>query len=98
VEIEVSGRQLLIAGNRRPVEPEKRAYQQIEIEHGPFRRVIELGADVVAADTRATYRDGMLRVELPLRIAEHRVRTVPVEAGSSGDRESRKPARRGTSS
>ena len=44
-----------------------RVYQQVEIEAGPFRRVVELGADVVAERARATYDDGVLRVELPLR-------------------------------
>ena len=41
-------------------------YQQIEIEHGPFRREIQLGVDVVAAQASATYEDGILRVELPV--------------------------------
>src|SRR3977135_1205978 len=36
VPLESRGRQLLIAGERRPAEAEGRLYQQIEIEHGPF--------------------------------------------------------------
>ena len=48
VALEIRGRQLLIAGERRPAETGGRLYQQIEIEHGPFKRVVELGADVVA--------------------------------------------------
>ncbi len=36
-------------GNRRaPGEAEDRVYQQLEIDFGPFRRVIPLGAEVVA--------------------------------------------------
>ena len=46
VALEIRGRQLLIAGERRPTEAGGRLYQQIEIEHGPFRRVVELGAQV----------------------------------------------------
>ena len=46
VALEIRGRQLLIAGERRPAKAEGRLYQQIEIEHGPFRRLVELGADV----------------------------------------------------
>ena len=51
----------------------------LEIDFGPFRRTIPLGADVVAEEARATYRDGILRVELPLVRAEQRTRTVPIE-------------------
>src|SRR5215216_2114844 len=66
VALEIRGRQLLIAGERRPVQAAGRLYQQIEIEHGPFRRLVELGADVVAEDARASYEDGVLEVEVPL--------------------------------
>ncbi|HEV3228939.1 MAG TPA: Hsp20/alpha crystallin family protein [Solirubrobacteraceae bacterium] len=83
VELEVQGRQLVIAGHRRPAEPEGRAYQQIEIEHGPFRRVIELGAEVATERTRATYENGMLHVELPLVPPDTRARTVQIEVSSS---------------
>ena len=39
VELEIRGRQLVIAGERRVEQGEGCLYQQIEIEHGPFRRV-----------------------------------------------------------
>jgi HSP20 family protein len=81
VGLEIRGRQLVIAGHRRPGESARRAYQQIEIEHGPFRRVVELGADVHAEDARATYEDGILEVEIPLTRPEEVVRQVPIEAG-----------------
>jgi HSP20 family protein len=80
VDLEVRGRELLVAGVRRPPEPEGRAFQQIEIAHGPFRRVINLGTEVMAERTRATYENGMLQVELPVVAPEQRVRTVPIEA------------------
>jgi HSP20 family protein len=79
VALEIRGRQLLIAGERRPVEAAGRLYQQIEVEHGPFRRVVELGADVVAEDARASYDDGMLQVEVPL--AQPDRRRVEIEEG-----------------
>jgi HSP20 family protein len=78
IALEIRGRQLLIAGERRAQEAEGRLYQQIEIEHGPFRRVVELGADVVAEQARATYDDGILSVEIPLAQADEQVRQVPV--------------------
>ena len=80
-ELEVRGRELVIAGHRGPVdETEGRVFQQIEIEHGPFRRTVQLGADVVSDQAKATYNDGILRVELPLQQPdETRTRSVPVE-------------------
>jgi HSP20 family protein len=78
VGLEIRGRQLLIAGERRPTEAGGRLYQQIEIEYGPFRRVVELGADVVADEASASYVDGVLRVEIPLARPEESVRRVPI--------------------
>ena len=78
VALEIRGRQLLIAGERRPTEAGGRLYQQIEIEHGPFRRVVELGADVVANEASASYTDGVLQVEIPLAEPDESVRRVPI--------------------
>jgi HSP20 family protein len=78
VGLEIRGRQLVIAGERRPTEGGGRLYQQIEIEHGPFRRVVELGADVVSDKASASYADGMLQVEIPLAEPEQSVRRVPI--------------------
>jgi HSP20 family protein len=83
IGLEIEGRELVIAGHRRPAEAEGRVYQQLEIDFGPFRRVIPLGADVVAEQARATYRDGILRVELPLARPEARTRRVPIEVAES---------------
>jgi HSP20 family protein len=78
VALEIRGRQLVIAGERRPGEATGRLYQQIEIEHGPFRRIVELGADVVADQARASYEDGVLGVEIPLARPDESVRRVPI--------------------
>jgi HSP20 family protein len=83
VALEIRGRQLLIAGERRPVQAAGRLYQQIEIEHGPFRRLVELGADVVAEEAKASYEDGVLEVEVPLARREQAARRVPIEDGES---------------
>ena len=81
VALEIRGRQLLIAGVRRPDQAEGRIYQQIEIEHGPFRRVVELGADVVPGEAKANYEDGILEVQVPLAARQERTRRVPIEEG-----------------
>ena len=79
VSLEIVGRELVIGGERPVQETEGRVYQQVEIEAGPFRRVVELNADVVAEEARATYEDGVLRVELPLRSGGRASRRVPIE-------------------
>src|SRR5881227_1121684 len=80
VSIEIRGRQVVISGERRPQEGEGRLYQQIEIAHGPFRRVVELGADVVADQASASYEDGVLRLEVPLVDAEEQVRQIQIRS------------------
>jgi HSP20 family protein len=78
IELEIRGRELVIAGHRRPQDTdEERLYQQLEVQHGPFRRVVALGADVDAEAARASYEDGMLTVELPIK-APAGSRTVPI--------------------
>jgi HSP20 family protein len=80
VSLEIAGRELVIVGQRPVQETEGRVYQQLEIEAGPFRRVVELNADVVAEAAKATYEDGILRVELPLRQRGEQKRSVPIES------------------
>jgi HSP20 family protein len=78
VGIEVSARQLAIVGERPVQETEGRVYQQVEIPSGPFRRVVELQVDVDTERATATYEDGMLRIELPLRDPAESTRRVPI--------------------
>ena len=79
IGLEVVGRDLVISGERPIQETEGRVYQQVEIQTGPFRRVVELNADPVADEASATYDDGVLRVELPLRPRAATSRSVPIE-------------------
>ena len=83
IELEIRGRELILAGHRRPHDSdEERLYQQLEVQHGPFRRVVEIGADIDPDAAKATYEDGILTVELPL--AAPAARTVPIQ-GADGD-------------
>ena len=79
VSLEIRGRQLIIAGERRAQEAGGRLYQQIEIAHGPFRRVVELGAEVEAESASATYEDGILRIEVPLVQQADEAKRIPIE-------------------
>ena len=81
LDIEIQGRKLLLSGRRESPAVEGDVYQQVEIERGSFRRVIELGADVRADEAKARYEEGMLRIELPLVRSELVSRSVPIESG-----------------
>jgi HSP20 family protein len=78
VQIEIRGRALIITGERPIRETEGRTYQRVELPSGPFRRIVELSTDVEADQAQATYEDGILRVELPVR-APQDARQVPIE-------------------
>lgn len=78
VGIEVSGRHLAIVGERQVQESEGRVYQQIEIPSGHFRRVVELQVELDAERASATYEEGILRIDLPLRDPDETTRRVPI--------------------
>jgi len=79
VTLEIAGQRIVISGTRPVREIEGRAYQQVEIPTGGFRRVIELTAEVDAERAKATFEDGLLRVELPLCRPDSSARRVPIE-------------------
>ena len=81
IALEIRGREVMIAGERRPQEAEGRLYQQIEIAHGPFKRVVELSAEVDAERASASYEDGILRIDIPLVQSEESTRRIPIEGG-----------------
>ena len=67
IEIEIEGRKLLLSGSRRAGRVARpTSTSRWRSRAGRFRRVIELGADVRGQEAKATYEDGMLRIELPL--------------------------------
>jgi HSP20 family protein len=79
IDLEIRGGELVLAGHRRPHDGgEERIYQQLELQHGSFRRVVALGADVDPDAARATYEDGILTVELPI-ITPAGARSVPIQ-------------------
>jgi HSP20 family protein len=84
VGIEVGGRQVTVVGRRAVPETEGRVYQQVEIPTGPFRLVVELQVDVDPELAGASYEDGILQIELPLRDEAHLTRRVPVDHRGKG--------------
>jgi HSP20 family protein len=82
LDLQIQGRTLILSGRRRPGVVEGGVYQQVEIERGYFRRVVEFGAEVQPDQAKARYEDGMLRIELPL--AQRRSRgPVPIESSEA---------------
>jgi HSP20 family protein len=66
IDLVVTARSLAVAGSRERPQVHGARYQQMEIEYGPFRRLIDLGADVDPDRATARYERGILRIELPL--------------------------------
>ena len=66
VEIEVHEGQLTVSGSRNvDREQEQVTYHRLERQHGQFRRVLSLPADVSEEAIAARYNDGVLTVSIP---------------------------------
>ncbi len=97
VTVEVKGRDLVIAGERRDQREEQDTGRRVsEFRYGAFRRVFRLGAAVKPEAVSASYDAGVLSVRVAGAYAEdatHQVTitpgaSVPAVAEQSGDDES----------
>jgi HSP20 family protein len=70
---------LLISGERPREICEGRVYHQIEIEHGPFERLVRLPEDVDLSQAEARYERGLLTIEIPVAVKPSEPRRVPIE-------------------
>lgn len=75
---------LVISGERRRKACEGRVYQQIEIEYGPFERVVRLPEDVDVSQAEARYERGLLTIELPVVAKAPAPQRVPIEIRRHG--------------
>jgi HSP20 family protein len=66
VEVAVDEQSLRISGQRQRPRVEGQVYQQMEIEYGPFERVLKLAEPVDVAKATASYDRGLLTVTLPI--------------------------------
>ena len=86
LDITVQDRTLAIRGQRAaPSELRPSSYQQMEISHGPFERILHLPASVDSERTSAKMRSGMLEVCMPKVQRQHvaiRVNFVEPTGGS----------------
>lgn len=78
VEIDAAPRSLVVRGVRRRPHVEGR-YQALELDYGPFERTIHVGEDVDVANANASYRNGLLTIELPLATKATRAVQIPIE-------------------
>ncbi len=68
--ISLADRTLTVRGIRQDT-AERRAYQQMEIAFGEFTTEVELAYPIIAEKAVATYRDGFLRIMLPIAQPKH---------------------------
>ena len=78
--VEVDGEMLTVWGEKRiDREATEGRWRSVQSAYGLFRRDVALPVSVKADKTKANYRDGVLRVELP-KSEEARARRVAVQA------------------
>jgi HSP20 family protein len=81
IDIDVQGRQLIVAG-RKSYESERTEGSMVISERafGHFQRVVPLPDQVTAENAKASYRKGVLSIELP-RVAPPGSRKITITAG-----------------
>jgi HSP20 family protein len=80
IDIQVSGNQLTIAGERKEEKEEKgETYHRIERRSGKFSRSISLPCTVAEDNIDATYHDGVLNITLP-KTEEAKSKRIPVKS------------------
>jgi HSP20 family protein len=87
VEVTVSNNMLTIRGKReRSQERQDQGWLQREMAYGSFERTLELPDGVKADETKASYRNGVMELVVPLpeSAIEHK---VPIEIGHSATKQ-----------
>jgi HSP20 family protein len=84
VNVTASEGALIISGERRREPCEGRVFQQIEIEYGPFERMIHLPEQVDLTRAEARYDRGLLTIEIPIAVKAKAPQPVPIEIRRQG--------------
>jgi len=80
IDVSVEGNVLIISGEKKELEEDKKEdFYHVERRYGTFRRTITLPSDVDPSKIEATYRDGILTVELP-KTEEAKPRQIEVKS------------------
>jgi HSP20 family protein len=81
VDVSVEDDTLVIRGQRALTPPgDEGAYHRRERGEGQFRRIVRVPGRLATDETRATYRDGVLTVEMT-KAKDERPRRVQIQAG-----------------
>jgi HSP20 family protein len=82
VEVVAAPGSLVVTGERRRPSVPGRHYEQMELDHGPFRRHVALTADADIAAAHASYDQGLLTIVFPLAPRPPRPQKVAIEVTS----------------
>lgn len=78
VDLSVDGNLLTIRGEKKQEnEVKEKDYYRLERSYGSFERAVELPAAVNADETKATYRKGVLEIELP-KVEEEKKKKIRI--------------------
>lgn len=82
VEISVTDHTLHLRAERREeTKTEEKGTKRSEFRYGSFSRSVPLPVGATDKDVKATYKDGILEVRIPLGQPAPEARTIPVERG-----------------
>ena len=59
---------------------EERGYYKKEIRRGSFERVVRLPSNIDESEVKASYEDGILKVEVPKKEKSEKERTIEIES------------------
>src|SRR6516225_9404295 len=84
LEIIVEGNRLRISGSRPDgCRSAKCKFLVMEIDYGPFERVLELPSDYDLSQAKAAYLNGFLRIDVPVAERKNKSTKVPIAEGNS---------------
>jgi HSP20 family protein len=87
VKVEVTDEGLVIQGERKREHEEKReGYYRSERSYGQFYRLIPLPESANLDQAHAEFRNGELRVSIPVAQQQRKVRQIPISSTSPGER------------
>lgn len=93
VRVEIDNDTLVIQGERKVEEQrEEGGVRRSERRYGRFYRAIALPDGVDPQQARAEFRDGILRVTVPIPQAQTNVRQVPIQTGQGQQQPSKEKA------
>ncbi|MCC6130109.1 MAG: Hsp20/alpha crystallin family protein [Acidobacteria bacterium] len=85
LDLEITGRIVVLRGERRATEGEPGQFIRVERVPGPFERALELPDDPDPDRTKASFSDGLLTVTIP-RLNRESSRTIPIRRTDTSKR------------